>query len=273
MNLWKCILKTFLIMSLMVIFFIFSGCSDPDPRKGLTADSVNVAMSLSNKGLVLFSQDNKPVFLGTFSGVSSPRAVVIRNLTRHQIRIPYWRSPCPCIEFVETPEEIAPGEEVKVTFTVDPASYDGPIFKNLPLICEFADRETTLFIPVGFVAKSAESEPFESTLQTETGKQIEYLEYSPRDAEQYRNAGAWIFAGKNCSECNYLKANFFPQVFPKGTRIVLVDIDNRENLDLLLKLEKKLSIAFPGNAPVLFYKNKLTYGADAIKQLFASRIQ
>ena len=165
MNLWKCILKTFLIMSLMVIFFIFSGCSDPDPRKGLTADSVNVAMSLSNKGLVLFSQDNKPVFLGTFSGVSSPRAVVIRNLTRHQIRIPYWRSPCPCIEFVETPEEIAPGEEVKVTFTVDPASYDGPIFKNLPLICEFADRETTLFIPVGFVAKSAESEPFESTLQ------------------------------------------------------------------------------------------------------------
>ena len=84
MNLWKCILKTFLIMSLMVIFFIFSGCSDPDPRKGLTADSVNVAMSLSNKGLVLFSQDNKPVFLGTFSGVSSPRAVVIRNLTRHQ---------------------------------------------------------------------------------------------------------------------------------------------------------------------------------------------
>ena len=148
-----------------------------------------------------------------------------------------------------------------------------PIFKNLPLICEFADRETTLFIPVGFVAKSAENEPFESTLQTETGKQIEYLEYSPRDAEQYRNAGAWIFAGKNCSECNYLKANFFPQVFPKGTRIVLVDIDNRENLDLLLKLEKKLSIASPGNAPVLFYKNKLTYGADAIKQLFASRIQ
>ena len=70
-----------------------------------------------------------------------------------------------------------------------------------------------------------------------------------------------------------MKANFFPQVFPKGTRIVLVDIDNRENLDLLLKLEKKLSIASPGNAPVLFYKNKLTYGADAIKQLFASRIQ
>ena len=52
-----------------------------------------------------------------------------------------------------------------------------------------------------------------------------------------------------------------------------MDIDNRENLDLLLKLEKKLSIAFPGNAPVLYYKNKLTYGADAIKQLFASRIQ
>lgn len=178
---------------------------------------------------------------------------MIRNLTRHQIRIPYWRSPCPCIEFVETPEEIAPGEEVKVTFTVDPASYDGPIFKNLPLICEFADRETTLFIPVGFVAKSAESEPFESTLQTETGKQIEYLEYSPRDAEQYRNAGAWILQEK-LFRMQLFESQLFPQVFPKGTRIVLVDIDNRENLDLLLKLEKKLSIASPGNAPVLFTK-------------------
>ena len=213
MNLWKCILKTFLIMSLMVIFFIFSGCSDPDPRKGLTADSVNVAMSLSNKGLVLFSQDNKPVFLGTFSGMSSPRAVVIRNLTRHQIRIPYWRSPCPCIEFVETPEEIAPGEEVKVAFTVDPASYDGPIFKNLPLICEFADRETTLFIPVGFVAKSAESEPFESTLQTETGKQIEYLEYSPRDAVQ--KCRGMDFCRKKLFRMQLFESQLFPAGFSK----------------------------------------------------------
>lgn len=273
MNSLKWILKTLPVMSLVIMFFIYSGCSDPDPRKGLTADSVNVAMSLSNKELMLFSLDNKPVFLGTFSGVSSPRTVVIRNLTPHQIRIPYWRSPCPCIEYMETPEEIAPGKEVKVTFIVDPASYDGPIFKNLPLICEFANRETTLFIPVGFIAKTAEGEPFDATQQTETGKQIEYLEYSPQDAKQYRDAGAWIFAGKNCSECNYLKANFFPQVFPKGTRIVQVDIDSRENLDLLLKLEKSLNIASPGNAPVLFYKNKLTYGADAIKQLFASRVQ
>ena len=255
------------------LLFLF-GCSEPDPKEGLDEKSYHIGMTLSHKNLRGFTLNRKPIALGSFSEISSPQKITIRNRTAHSLKIPYWRSPCPCIEFLDTPDKIEPGSEATFSCVINPVSYDGRIIKNIPLICQFETSETTLFLPIEFIATVEDKTLFAEELpQTVSPEQrIQYIEYSPAKSDSaYHGAAAWLFSGKNCSDCNHLKIHLFPGVFPKGSRIIQVNLDEKESLDLLLKLEKSLKVSSPGNAPVLYYGNRLFYGADAIRSLFENQ--
>lgn len=114
-------------------------------------------------------------------------------------------------------------------------------------------------------------------------KDVEDILYLDYDKEKYQGGvegikshseAGWIFADRDCPNCNYLKKHVLPLLFEKTGmekpwKIVTVDLNKKENFLLLLRLEEEIG-AQAEKMPVLYWQGKLYYGVKAVKNLLST---
>jgi len=196
-------------------------------------------------------------------------SILLKNDSGEDILIENWRSPCVCLEFDGVIDKLSPGAEKKVSITLDGESYRGAFSKYM--LIGFHNRNGNLkknfFLPIKF---SVSDEIATSQTIQQQDSRIKFVEYSGGGLENYKNASAWIFAGKNCPQCDILKKELLPQILDNSNiaepEIVLVNLDKKEYFLFMLELEEKLGVK-GDKTPVLLWKNKLYYGNDEIKKL------
>ncbi len=196
-------------------------------------------------------------------------SILLKNDSGENILIDNWRSPCVCLEFNGVIDKLAPGAEKKVSITLDGESYRG-VFSKYMLI-GFHNRNGNLkknfSLPIKF---SVSDEIATSQTIQQQDSSIKFVEYSGGSFENYKNTSAWIFAGKNCPQCDILKKELLPQILDNlnitKPEIVLVNLDKKEYFLFMLELEEKFGVK-GDKMPVLLWKNTLYYGNDEIKKL------
>ena len=143
----------------------------------------------------------------------------------------------------------------------------------------------------------------ESTQQKIRESQVSYIDYAKASRQDIISADGWIFGGRICPRCDYLKAELIPELLNVGHGLcsvqfsttsltnkrdkqdacptlnkennqdgcptfICVDLDKPENIMLLMKLEDKLD-ATGRKTPVLLFNSMLYYGNDAISDFIA----
>ena len=225
--------------------------------------------------------------------------IAIKNKSREKISFEEWNSPASCLEFENTVDEISPGERKNIVVILDGAGYKGDFSKYMSIEYSGEDGEKqSFFLPIRFyVMNDSEKDEPKKEDQTiaeprndaeDTGR-ISYFDFDDIKKDEGKNIrkfaedGAWIFAAKDCPSCNYLKKNVLPKLFtpnlgfknldsstPRG--IITVNLDVKENMLLMLKIEEILGVK--GNkSPVLYWDGALYYGAEDIKKLAAGEIK
>ena len=226
-------------------------------------------------------------------------SIAIKNKCREKISFEEWNSPSSCLEFENTVEEISSGEERNIAVILDGTGYKGDFSKYMSIGYSGEDGEKqSLFLPVRFTvrdeggeneAKKEDTTIAEPVNETDNTGQISYFDFDElkkvegKNIEKFAEDGAWIFAAKDCPSCNYLKKNVLPKLFTPNfgfknldsstqRGIITVNLDVKENLLLMLKIEDILGVK--GNkSPVLYWNGALYYGADDIKKLAAGEIK
>lgn len=201
-------------------------------------------------------------------------SILLKNDSGENILIDNWRSPCVCLEFDGIIDALAPGAEKGVNITLNGESYRGAFSKYM--LISFHNKNGNLkknfFLPIKFTVSDeiTTSQPVQ-----QQDSRIKFVEYSGGGFESYKNASAWIFAGKNCPQCDILKKELLPQILDNSdiakSEIVLVNLDKKEYFLFMLDLEKTFGVK-GDKTPVLLWKNKLYYGNDEIKKLIDEAI-
>ncbi len=256
------------MLSGLLLMAVVAGCGKRNVNLSDIPEGLNVHFGIPTrnyKNMILYTRNQEPLNFGLMSKTSAELTINLTNKSNFILNFSNWRSPCPCIELLETPESIAPGQNAELILVVNPENYDGRIVRNIPLTCNYNDRTEILFLPVEFTNGGPEN----PIVASDDKLSIEYVEYVGGDINDapYANAVAWILSGTDCAECNHLKMHFLPEVFKAGSKIVQVNLDNKEGLHFLLELEKRLEIKEPGDAPVMFFRGQLYYGNDNIKKV------
>lgn len=132
---------------------------------------------------------------------------------------------------------------------------------------------------------------FLSTLSAEKQKKIrlsrmKFIDFEKALPEQIQGARGWIFGGRICPRCDYLKGELLPELLQKSIQnektekqvnpeeinwdsiFIFVDLDKPENVMLLMALEDRLGVTGE-KTPVLLWNNMLYYGNDAIAEYIA----
>ena len=208
------------------------------------------------------SETNK-LYLGSFQKKQRVKILFVNKLSK-DVLIDDWRSPCPCLEIVKMPEEITNSKTSELIIEVKPAGYSGHIIKYMPVTLLFENKTKIVFLPIEFFAGKGQKrkEP-----NAPTSKTWIFYDGGKIDDKRYKDVAAWLFGGRDCAQCNYLKRYVLPKLFKPTAKLVRVNIDQRQGFMLLFNLEKKLKIEKPGQPPILFCKNKLYYGNEKIKKL------
>ncbi len=227
------------------------------------------------------------------AGAKKTMTLGIANKTGRAIEIDGWRSPCECLDFEGIIESLAKDESKSVSLILDGTSFRGGISKYIYLSFNADNSEgTNLFLPVNFFVGETSGVPVgtsqpqdaASLLKSNAGvkkdassaesevvvKGVTIIDYKKSvDSKELAKAEAWIFAGNNCPGCNHLKSMLLPNLFEgRSVKVVMADLDKKENLLSLLKLEEKLGVDGKNSkTPVLYWRNRLIYGNDAVKAL------
>ena len=208
--------------------------------------------------------------------IKKTMSLLLKNNSGEDITIENWRSPCVCFEFKGAVDELSAGAEIKVSVTLDGKSYRGEFSKYM--FMAFRSKKGNLkedfFLPIKFAVKDDAPLPLTSPAVEPDNGVMKFIEYTGGGIEKHKKATAWIFAGKDCPNCNYLKSNILPKLLEsKGivqAEIILVDLDKKENFLFLAELEESLKVK-DDKTPVLLWQNKLYYGNDKIKELIAGK--
>lgn len=208
---------------------------------------------------------NNRLYLGSFEKKKRTTILFVNKLPK-DVLVDDWRSPCPCIEIVKMPKKIKKDESAELIIDVKPENYSGRITKHMPIVLRYENKKKTIFLPIEFVAGKAIKVEDTDNSKVKTLSWILY-DGGKLNNKRYENVSAWLFGGKNCAQCNYLKLHILPKLLKPIEKTVQVNIDQNQGFMLLLDLEKKMKIEKPGKPPILFWKNKLYYGNDAIKKL------
>ena len=225
--------------------------------------------------------------------------IAIKNKCRGKISFEEWNSPASCLEFENTVDEISPGEERNIVVILDITGYKGDFSKYMSIGYSGEDgKKQSFFLPIRFYVMNdgEKDEPKKGepsiadpgNMANDAGR-ILYFDFDElkkdkeKDIGKFAERGAWIFAAKDCPSCNYLKKNVLPKLFnpefwfknfdsstPCG--IITVNLDVKENLLLMLKIEDVLGVK-GHKSPVLYWNGALYYGADDIKKLVAGEIK
>jgi cytochrome c biogenesis protein CcdA len=104
---------------------------------------------------------------------------------------------------------------------------------------------------------------------------INFIEYSKANDHQLQNAIGWVFGGKICTKCDYLKEDLIPLLIKKSVKkasafsrliVIFVDLEQADNILMLMQLEKTLG--YKGNdTPVLVWNDRLYYGNNSVEKL------
>lgn len=227
-------------------------------------DELKITISGDNtSNIKLDKSENNKLYLGGFEKQQRVKILLFNKLSK-DVLIDDWRSPCPCLEIVKMPEKIINGKSSELVINVKPAGYSGRIVKYMPVTLLFENKTKIIFLPIEFFAGKEQiiKEPKPPKAKT-------WILYNggKLDDRRYGDAAAWLFGGRDCAQCNYLKRYVLPKLFTPTTKLVRVNIDQRQGFMLLFNLEKKLKVEKPGQPPILFWKNKLYYGNEKIKEL------
>ena len=234
------------------------------------ADNLQADITADGNGnpKISIAEDGR-LFLGKFQKNAEVKITLVNRL-KQEVQITDWRSPCPCLEINTFPESILPGQTAAFTVKVLPDGYDGLIVKHMPVTFKYEDSSKVLFLPLALVAGNG---PVRTESNPSSNDSIKYVKYEDgtMDDKRYTSAAAWLFAGENCPQCNYLKRNVLPELFDKSSLVIQVNLDEKTGFMLLFALENRLNITNPGKPPVLYWKNKIYYGSETIKDLLVAR--
>jgi hypothetical protein len=198
--------------------------------------------------------------------------ISFKNSLKKDLEFGSIRSPCVCIDIDGAPGRLSSGEETIFKLHLDGESYRGLFNKFMHVRLKTANSENDIFLPVKFTIIDEDDNI--SPLQPETSENgpIRFSDYNGGGFEKYAEAKAWIFAGKDCPGCNFLKRELLPGLLAKDgierAEAVMVDLDKKENFIFLSELEEKLN-AKGDKTPALYWKGRLIYGNQEIKKLIA----
>lgn len=250
----------------------------------LPAAEVRITVKNENNTLKAELQPESGLDYGkTLSTEKKTLLIKIENTTGEDVSIGLWRSPCPCLEFKNTPETVSANSTAEASAILDGTGYQGLFAKYMviPLNTETLG-EAKVFVPVKFDVvnenistqdesippPAAKSQPETSkNIFLKDGMKIEFFDYR-KGIEKEFQADAWVFAGKTCPGCGTVKHVFLPELFKKtgvsSGKVIMVDLDVPENMLLLMEIEEQLKVQ-GSKTPVLLWKSQLIYGREPIK--------
>ena len=261
------------------------------------AADATITVTDDNGRIVVEHAPPKGLVFGRLSaGERKTMPLAIINKTGREVEVDGWRSPCACLEFGGVIESIPKGTSESVLLFLDGSSFRGGVSKYIHLSFNADKSEgTNHFLPVSFFvgdmataegldpersidastayqAGATQTAQFSTVAQSETTSTsgvTEIVYEKSMGRMELAKVEAWIFAGKNCPGCNYLKTALLPSLFEsQPAKVAMADLDKKENLLLLLKLEEKLGVdGRNSKTPVLYWRNNLFYGNEAVKAM------
>jgi hypothetical protein len=206
----------------------------------------------------------------TLASVKVEREIVIRNSTKMELSMETLRSPCNCIEISGAPETLKPGGLATIHLELSGEGYRGVFNKLMHIRFTLGKSDYDSFIPIKFTILGDDGEAKSSTVLPEPEGTIRFVDYKGGGFEAHPEAKAWIFAGRNCATCNFLKRELLPKIIAKAgidkCLAVNVDLDVKENMEFLIGLEDKIG-AHGKTTPILYWNGKLIYGNDDVKSM------
>ncbi|MFA6567842.1 MAG: hypothetical protein WCS96_06490 [Victivallales bacterium] len=241
---------------------------------------MEVLINKNDDGLTVEIKPKSGVDAGRLKAFGEDRGfkITIRNSLNKAVRIREWNYQEDCFKFKVLPDAVKANSDEDIRFSIDAEGLSGSFNKSIICQIEIEGNAKDIGIPVKFTVAEENSEPPKDKGVTgngekadEAGFQIEFRDYREGGIEKYPEAGAWIFAGKNCPGCNYLRRMLLPQLFDrehfKGKPVVVeVDIDRNENFLFLVEIEEKLK-SKGDKTPILYWKGKLIYGNESVESM------
>jgi hypothetical protein len=198
--------------------------------------------------------------------------VKMRNSLKADLEVGPMRSPCVCLLIEGEPEELKAGAESEFKMTLDGESYRGEFNKFMHIRLKSKNAGKDVFLPIKFTILGEDGEPL-PVAKPEPEGPIKFVDYKGGGFEGHPNAKAWIFAGKACPGCNFLKRDLLPRLLAKNgiekAEAVFVDLDVKENFIFMSDLEERLG-SKGDKTPILYWNGKFTYGNDAVKALIGT---
>lgn len=266
-------------IQVFLLFLLFSASAADDvPSVTLTVTEHSGRISVEAKpkgGLAIGKISPAEKKAGTIS---------VENKTPFPVKLGGWRSPCECLDLDEPTWELAPGAKSESGATLDGSGYRGEFDKNMHI--SFSSKESEIvnfFLPVQFaVVESGNGKTTEElrpdtppkekiSLQTPDGSPPAQIEMEAKDFNPNDEDAVFIFAGRTCPGCNYMKRELGPGLLKKygvgGGRVALLDLEKPENMLVLADLEEKIGTRGT-KTPVLYFRGMMLYGkAEVEKEL------
>lgn len=259
-------IKTATISLFILIFFQFL----------LSGADLNITLKKENGDIKIQLEPEGGLDMGsTAPDKKKSFALLFKNISDEKILLEGWRSPCTCLKFSESIDELDAGKEAEITVTLDGENYRGKFskFMYLSLSDEKKKVKKDFFLPFKFSVLS-EGEKEDKPVSAPVNALANFKEYEGGGFDKYPDAIAWIFAGKSCPGCNFLKSSLMPVLIEKegisGAKVIIVNLDVKEYFLFMMELEDKLKTK-GDKTPVLYWKGKLYYGNEAIKKLIDGR--
>ena len=280
------IVKSLLTQAFLLFFLFSASAADSVPSVMLTVTEHNGRMSVEAK-------PKEGLAIGKIPPTEKKAGTIrVENKTPFPVKLGGWRSPCECLDLDEPSWELAPGAKSESGAILDGSGYRGEFDKNMHISFSSKESETVnFFLPVKFavVEDNEMSEPRPDTppkeksfLQTpdeSKGSHLaksgtilpEQLDMEAKDFNPNNEETVFIFAGRTCPGCNYMKRELGPRLLKKygvdGGRVALLDLEKPENMLALAELEEQIGTRGT-KTPVLYFRGTMMYGkAEVEKEL------
>ena len=241
----------------------------------LNAADLSVTVRTNVDGRISTELSSDALDLGSIrSDGRVEKSIELKNSLKKDASIGSLRSPCVCLDAENVPETLQSGSAATIKIVLsNAAGMHGAFSKYLYFKVIAGKSEKDIFVPLKFTIwdDDATGEASPTTQAVEGDSPIKFVDYKGGGLGAFPMADAWIFAGKGCPGCNFLKATLLPKLFQGKTQeenptVVNVCLDEKESFIFLSDLETKLG-AKGDKTPVLYYGGKLIYGNEAVKAL------
>jgi len=273
------IVKSLLTLAFFLLFLFSASAAGNVPSVTLTVTEHNGRISVEAK-------PEEGLAIGKIPPTEKKAGTIrVENKTPFPVKLGGWRSPCECLDLDEPTWELSPGAKSESGAMLDGSGYRGEFDKNMHISFSSEESETVnFFLPVKFaVVESGNEEttpelrpvapPKETRiLRTPEGSPPTQIDLEAKDFNPNDEETVFIFAGRTCPGCNYMKRELGPRLLKKygvsgGQRVALLDLEQPENMLALADLEEKIGTRGT-KTPVLYFRGMMLYGkAEVEKEL------